>query len=260
MPSVRRSWDRGSLGHPIRPDVHSRARGGTQMTKGSRLALTILLIAIAALSFAAGPAAAQGQTIKIGLLYDHTGPVLGRRLAQLLARRQDDDRLHQREGRRPRQVQDRPGGRRQPVQGRGGHQRGRAAAQRREGRHPGRRLLERARRARSPRRSTSRRSSSGSPRRSRTRSSKDRNLQYTFRPQTNGGLFGVALGAATSPSYAQEKLKKAAKDAADRHHLRGRALRRRRGRRQRGRGQAARACRSCSRKATRSARPISPRW
>ena len=44
------------------------------MTKGSRLALTILLIAIAALSFAAGPAAAQGQTIKIGLLYDHTGP------------------------------------------------------------------------------------------------------------------------------------------------------------------------------------------
>ncbi len=44
------------------------------MTKSPRLALTILLIAIAALSFSAGPAAAQGQTIKIGLLYDHTGP------------------------------------------------------------------------------------------------------------------------------------------------------------------------------------------
>jgi branched-chain amino acid transport system substrate-binding protein len=43
------------------------------MTKGLRLALTILLIAIAALSFS-GPVAAQGQTIKIGLLFDHTGP------------------------------------------------------------------------------------------------------------------------------------------------------------------------------------------
>src|SRR5439155_837366 len=59
--------------------------------------------------------------------------LLRRRLAELLARGQDDDRLHQREGRRARQVQDRPGGRRQPVQGRRGDQRGRAAAQRREG-------------------------------------------------------------------------------------------------------------------------------
>src|SRR6185503_3899092 len=73
-PSVRRSSDRGSLGHPIRPDVHSRAIGGTQMTKGPRLALTFLLIALAALGLVAGPAAAQGQTIKIGLLFDHTGP------------------------------------------------------------------------------------------------------------------------------------------------------------------------------------------
>src|SRR5213082_1543776 len=44
--------------------------------------------------------------------------LLGRRLPQLLARRQDDHRLRQRKGRRARQVQDRPGRRRQPVQGR----------------------------------------------------------------------------------------------------------------------------------------------
>ena len=44
------------------------------MTKGSRLTLTFLLIALAALGLVVGPAAAQGQTIKIGLLFDHTGP------------------------------------------------------------------------------------------------------------------------------------------------------------------------------------------
>jgi branched-chain amino acid transport system substrate-binding protein len=42
--------------------------------KGPRLALTLLLIVIAALSLTASPAAAQGQTIKIGILFDHTGP------------------------------------------------------------------------------------------------------------------------------------------------------------------------------------------
>ena len=40
---------------------------------------------------------------------------------------------------------------------------------------------------------------------------KDRNLQYTFRPQANGGLFGTG-SVAYIASYAQERLKKAPKD------------------------------------------------
>jgi branched-chain amino acid transport system substrate-binding protein len=40
---------------------------------------------------------------------------------------------------------------------------------------------------------------------------KDRNLQYTFRPQPNGGLFGVGSVAYVA-HYAQDKLKKASKD------------------------------------------------
>jgi branched-chain amino acid transport system substrate-binding protein len=40
---------------------------------------------------------------------------------------------------------------------------------------------------------------------------KDRNLQYTFRPQTNSGLFGVA-SVQYIANYAQDKFKKAAKD------------------------------------------------
>jgi branched-chain amino acid transport system substrate-binding protein len=40
---------------------------------------------------------------------------------------------------------------------------------------------------------------------------KDRNLQYTFRPQTNSGLFGVASVQYVA-SYAQDKFRKAPKD------------------------------------------------
>jgi len=40
---------------------------------------------------------------------------------------------------------------------------------------------------------------------------KDRNLQYTFRPQPNGGLFG-AYSVQYIASYSQERLKKAPKD------------------------------------------------
>ena len=40
---------------------------------------------------------------------------------------------------------------------------------------------------------------------------KDRNLEYTFRPQTNSGLFGVA-SVQYIAGNAQEKFKKAAKD------------------------------------------------
>jgi len=40
---------------------------------------------------------------------------------------------------------------------------------------------------------------------------KDRNLQYTFRPQPNGGLFGVGSVQYVA-NYAQERLKKAPKD------------------------------------------------
>src|SRR5262245_15760281 len=40
---------------------------------------------------------------------------------------------------------------------------------------------------------------------------KDRNLQYTFRPQPNGSLFGVG-SVAYIAGYAQERLKKAPKD------------------------------------------------
>jgi branched-chain amino acid transport system substrate-binding protein len=40
---------------------------------------------------------------------------------------------------------------------------------------------------------------------------KDRNLQYTFRPQTNSGLFGVASIQYVA-SYAQDRFKKAPKD------------------------------------------------
>jgi branched-chain amino acid transport system substrate-binding protein len=45
------------------------------MTKGPRVVLALALVAIVGLGLAgAGPAGAQGQTIKIGVLYDHTGP------------------------------------------------------------------------------------------------------------------------------------------------------------------------------------------
>src|SRR5262247_1256099 len=40
---------------------------------------------------------------------------------------------------------------------------------------------------------------------------KDRNLQYTFRPQPNGGLFG-SYSVQYIAAYAQEKLKKSPKD------------------------------------------------
>jgi branched-chain amino acid transport system substrate-binding protein len=45
------------------------------MAKGARLVLALALMAAAAFGLAqAPPAGAQGQTIKIGVLYDHTGP------------------------------------------------------------------------------------------------------------------------------------------------------------------------------------------
>jgi branched-chain amino acid transport system substrate-binding protein len=45
------------------------------MVKGARFVLALALIAAVGLGLASGrPVAAQGQTIKIGVLYDHTGP------------------------------------------------------------------------------------------------------------------------------------------------------------------------------------------
>ena len=45
------------------------------MAKGAQLVLALVLAVAVGLGFAsARPADAQGQTIKIGLLYDHTGP------------------------------------------------------------------------------------------------------------------------------------------------------------------------------------------
>ena len=45
------------------------------MAKGTRIALALVLAAAVGLAFVSSrPADAQGQTIKIGLLYDHTGP------------------------------------------------------------------------------------------------------------------------------------------------------------------------------------------
>ncbi len=45
------------------------------MAKGVRLVLALVLAAAVVLGFAAPPSAdAQGQTIKIGILYDHSGP------------------------------------------------------------------------------------------------------------------------------------------------------------------------------------------
>ena len=67
---------------------------------------------------------------------------------------------------------------------------------------------------------------------------KDRNLQYTFRPQPNGSLFGVG-SVAYIASYAPDRLKKAAKDVRIAIIYEDGAVRRRRGRRQRGRGQEA---------------------
>ena len=57
---------------------------------------------------------------------------------------------------------------------------------------------------------------------------KDRNLQYTFRPQPNGGLFGVA-SVHYIADYAQEQAQEGGQGPPHRHHLRGRPLRRRRG-------------------------------
>ena len=45
------------------------------MAKGTRIALVLVLAAAVGLAFVSSrPADAQGQTIKIGLLYDHTAP------------------------------------------------------------------------------------------------------------------------------------------------------------------------------------------
>ncbi|MGH7385892.1 MAG: ABC transporter substrate-binding protein [Candidatus Rokuibacteriota bacterium] len=86
---------------------------------------------------------------------------------------------------------------------------------------------------------------------------KDRNLQYTFRPQPNGSLFGVG-SVDYIANYAQDKLKKAPKDVRiaiiyedgpygpawpPPTSPRARSW----------------ACRSCSRRATRRRPPTSPR-
>src|SRR5262245_46684819 len=51
------------------------APGRSHMSKGARVILALALIATVALGFASARSTdAQGQTIKIGLLFDHTGP------------------------------------------------------------------------------------------------------------------------------------------------------------------------------------------
>ena len=62
------------------------------------------------------------------------------------------------------------------------------------------------------------------------RSSTDRNLQYTFRPQATGDQFG-SLSMGYINEFAKEKLQEGSQGAAAGHHPRGRRLRHRRGRR-----------------------------
>ena len=163
--------------------------------------------------------------------------LLGRRLPQLLARREDDHRLRQREGRRARQVQDRAGRRRRPVEGRGRDQRGRAAAQRREGGRPRGHLLLRPRR----------------PARGESRQAEEVPLDHHRhrRRGAQGPAPSIHVPAAGQRRLLRRELRglrralragqaeEARQGRARRHHLRGRALRRGRGRRQRGGGEEA---------------------
>src|SRR5262249_5429840 len=75
----RAQTDYGSLWAPASPCRHPRGDSTVSrrfpMAKGARLVLALALIAAVGLGLASTrPGAAQGQTIKIGLLYDHTGP------------------------------------------------------------------------------------------------------------------------------------------------------------------------------------------
>src|SRR5581483_11073957 len=65
----------GALERPPRPEgSHPAPREERSMAPRARLVLALAGIAAVLLGAAAPPASAQSQTIKIGLLYDHTGP------------------------------------------------------------------------------------------------------------------------------------------------------------------------------------------
>ena len=99
-------------------------------------------LGVASLALLTSGALAQTKQIKIGLIFDQTGPFAGGgSVAASLGskiRHRDDERAGRRRG-----LQDRPDLRRRPVESRYRHQRGRAAAQRAEGRHADGRLLDR---------------------------------------------------------------------------------------------------------------------
>ena len=213
-PRRRPATPRGRRPHAVESRSSLQRGGGPLMSQISRR--TFLGTAgLTAAGVATGPwvlrAHAQAQTVKIGILYDHTGPVLRRRLAQLLARRQDDHRLCEREGAassastrsfrstvtaspRPRSRSTRPSG---------------SSTWRRWTSSPA--FTRAPTRCRWPRRWTSKSASSGSRPPSRRRCSTGRNLQYTFRPQATGIQFGE-LSVAYIADYSEDKLKKAPKD------------------------------------------------
>ena len=115
------------------------------MPTSRRTLLKTSAAAAAAFSLDWTRAQAQAETVRIGLIYDSDRAVCRGRVGRLLDRRADCHRPRQREGRRRRQVQDRPYRRRFPEQARRGDQRGQSPDRPGEDRHHQRRLCELAR-------------------------------------------------------------------------------------------------------------------
>ena len=155
-----------------------------------RLALPVVIAGgcFAAVLTATGAAA---QDIKIGMIYDLTGPFAGGGSKPACDRQQDRHRHDQREGRR-RGLQDRCRRCGRAIQGRCCDQRGRAAAQRGQGRPADGRLLQRAMRAAG--REGRRRQEVHVDERVRRppRCSRTRTCTYVFRPTVHSDQYGEA--------------------------------------------------------------------
>ena len=202
-------------------------------TAKSTLGLATALAAAGLLStFSPVPnAMAQDQAIKIGVIYDFTGPfAAGGSEAAAIGTQIAIDMVNEQGGVEGYKIT--PGGRRCPVQGRGRDRRGRAPAQPGERRPDHGRLLERPLRAARPEGRRRRRSSCGPTSASPRRCSRTRTCKYVFRPQVHSDQFGWA--SCSLPQGEQRgEARHRARGAQGRDHLRGRALRlgRRRGQR-----------------------------
>ena len=202
-------------------------------------------------------ASAFAQDIKIGAIYDFTGPFAGGGSKAAAHRHQDRDR-HDQRARRRRGPQDRRRVRRRAVEDRRRDQRGRAAAQRAEGRSHHGRLFERALRA------------DGRQGRCREEIHVDQHLrrlggvegqEAAIRVPPAGALRPVRRGLLHLPRRERQGQARQGASRTSRSRSSTRTARTASASRWATRRSAkSSACRSCTRKPIRRPRPISPRW